>query len=140
MPRPLQVALALLGIMLLGHAAAADDDCSSVTGTTRDIDLCFYRIYQRADAELTALYGELTAKLADASERALLQEAERAWVPYRDKECEFETAGTRQGTIHPIEVSHCLTAKTRAHIAELQSQLHCPDGDPTCMHALKSGD
>jgi uncharacterized protein YecT (DUF1311 family) len=94
-------------------------------------------VYQRADAELNAVYGELIAKLADAKEQTLLQEAERAWILYRDTECAFETAGTREGTIHPIEVSHCLTAKTRAHTAELHEQRHCPDGDPTCMHALK---
>ena len=134
----LQAALGFVAMALAGYTgAAAADDCSNVTGTTRDIDLCFYRLYQRADGELNALYRELTAKLAEASERALLQEAEQAWIRYRDTECAFETAGTRQGTIHPIEVSHCLTEKTRTHIAELRNQLHCPDGDPTCMHALK---
>lgn len=133
---------ALLGAAVFWHSTAvkAAEDCANVTSTTRDIDQCFYRLYQQADAELNALYRELTAKLADASENALLQEAERAWILYRDKECAFETAGTRQGTIHPIEVSDCLTAKTRAHTLELRNQLHCSDGDPSCMHELKGGD
>jgi uncharacterized protein YecT (DUF1311 family) len=45
---------------------------------------------------------------------------------YRDKQCAFETAGPRDGTIHPIEVSICLTAKTQTHVEELAAPIELP--------------
>jgi uncharacterized protein YecT (DUF1311 family) len=133
---PLLVALASILLTPAADAqpAQAEEDCGKLGGTTHDLDQCYNRVYQQADAKLNAVYRQLTDKLSDPSERALLREAEQVWVQYRDKECAFETAGTRDGTIHPIEVSICLTGKTQAHVDELLHQLNCPDGDPTCLH------
>jgi uncharacterized protein YecT (DUF1311 family) len=114
--------------------AQKPENCAG-KGNTIELDECYGREYKRADAALNQLYQELMKKLSDASERALLRSAEEAWVSFRDKECEFETAGTSDGTIHPIEVSVCLTDKTNARIKELQAQLNCPEGDLTCVHA-----
>ena len=144
MTRPLRLSFTGLAAALLASRLAlaqTAEDCGNLPGTstTRDLDQCYNRVYQRADAELNTLYRQLADRLADPSEREFLQQAEQAWMQYRDKQCAFETAGTRAGTIHPIEVSICLTAKTQAHIEELQQQLNCPEGDPTCMHHLKEG-
>ncbi len=127
---------AALALFVAAGGAAADDagEHCGERGTTRDIALCFQQVYEKADAELNALYRRLDDSLADASERALLQAAERAWIQYRDKSCEFETAGTRLGTIHPIVVSACLTEKAKVHIEELKRQLDCGDGDTGCLH------
>ena len=144
MKRPLRLFFGGLAAALLTSRLAfaqTAEDCGNLPGTstTHDLDLCYNRLYQRTDGEPNTLYRQLTDRLADPSERELLQQAEQAWIQYRDKQCAFETAGTQQGTIHPIEVSICLTAKTQAHIEELQQQLNCPEGDPTCMHHLKEG-
>jgi uncharacterized protein YecT (DUF1311 family) len=130
---------ALSGVLMLARLASAEtaEDCGKLGGTTHDLDQCYNRVYRQADTELSRVYRQLSDKLADPSERELLQQAEQAWVQYRDKQCTFETAGTRDGTIHPIEVSDCLTAKTQAHVEELLHQLSCPEGDPSCMHGLR---
>jgi uncharacterized protein YecT (DUF1311 family) len=122
-------------------SAQTAEDCGNLPGTstTHDLDQCYHRAYQGVDTELKTAFRQLTDRLADPNERELLQQAEQAWIQYRDKECAFETAGTRNGTIHPIEISICLTAKTQAHIEELRQQLNCPDGDPTCMHRRTEG-
>jgi len=127
--------VALVGAALSGRAALAEtaEDCARLA-TTVELDQCYSRIYQQADAALNAVYNQLMAKLSAAGDKALLKAAEAAWISYRDKQCAFDTAGTQNGTIHPIEVSICLTAKTTAQTAELQHQLNCPEGDPTCMH------
>lgn len=131
----------LLIALLLGGAsqsksavAETAEDCGRQGGTTPEIAACFRRIYEQADAESNALFRKLRDSLADAGEVAMLQAAEQAWTEYRDKECEFETAGTRLGTIHPIVVMACLTEKTKTHIGELQRQLDCGDGDTGCLH------
>jgi len=117
--------------------AQAGKDCSQPT--MRELGEWYHRNYQRADAELNKLYRQLTERLADPSERELLQQAEQAWAHYRDIQCAFETAGARAVPIHPVVVSTCLWEKTRAHIEDLQHQLNCPDGDPTCIHHKKEG-
>jgi uncharacterized protein YecT (DUF1311 family) len=128
------VAALLVSQMALGQVGK---DCSQ--STTREIDECYYRSYQRADAQLNKLYHQLTDKLADPSERDLLQQAEQAWTQYRDKQCAFETAGTRTGALHGIVVSACLWEKTRAHSEELQHQMNCPEGDLNCVHRMREG-
>ncbi|HZT89915.1 MAG TPA: lysozyme inhibitor LprI family protein [Stellaceae bacterium] len=125
-------------------AAVAALSCAAAAGasaqteyngdTTREQEACFAKQYEAADARLNQVYRELTAKLSKPDDRALLQAAEQAWIAFRDKECAFETSGTRDGTIHPIVVSVCLTQKTEAHLQELQRQLNCPDGDTGCLH------
>jgi uncharacterized protein YecT (DUF1311 family) len=128
------VAVALGAAASTAAAAETAEDCSQIEGTTHDRDSCFRRVYEKTDAAMTALYRQLLDSLADAGERSLLQDAEQAWERYRDKQCDFETAGTRAGTIHPIVVSDCLTEKTKAHIEELRRQLDCGDGDTGCLH------
>ena len=130
------IAAALLGVLLTGRLAVAEtsQDCSQLDGTTSDRVQCFERVYEAADAEQEALYRKLLDSLIDPGERTLLETAQRAWIQYRERECEFETAGTRLGTIHPIVVRDCLTEKTKAHIAELRRQLDCPSGDTGCLH------
>ena len=111
--------------------APAASECNG--STTREQDQCFAAQYKQADAALNQVYQQLMAKL-DPDDETLLRAAEQAWIAFRDKECAFETSGTRNGTIHPIVVSICLTEKTQAHLAELQKQLNCPEGDTGCGH------
>ena len=102
-----------------------------------ELNRCFDRVYRRADAELNAVYRHLAGNLGNDAEGKvyvdLLQAAERAWVAFRDQECEFETAVTRGGSIHPMEVSICLARLTRERSKELQRQLSCPEGDLSCV-------
>ena len=102
-----------------------------------ELNECFDRVYRRADAELNAVYRHLAGNLGASDEGkayvGLLQAAERAWVTFRDQECEFETAVTRGGSIHPMEVSICLTRLTRERSKELKRQLSCPEGDLGCV-------
>lgn len=117
-------------------AAGSADECAGAK-TQLQLTECYDGIYRRADAELNAVYHHLAGNLA-AEERtkeyaALLEAAERAWITFRDKECEFETAVTRGGTIHPMEFAICLARLTRARSSELKRQLACPEGDISCV-------
>jgi uncharacterized protein YecT (DUF1311 family) len=110
----------------LARAAAGPDDpfknldCRKAV-VQMELNACANREFETWDARLNALYRTLL-KNADAKDLALLKTAERNWLSYRDSECAFETAGSEGGSIQPMEYSNCLTAKTRARIAELKSQ------------------
>ena len=55
---------------------------------------CYGNAYKRADAELNILYRQITARLKDDKATAkLLVAAQRAWVAFRDAECNFSAYG-----------------------------------------------
>ncbi len=83
---------------------------------------CARREYEAADAELNKAYGRL-AGILDAEEKALLKEAELAWIKYRDSNCTFESSQYAGGTMRPMIESFCLTRVTKARTAELRLQI-----------------
>lgn len=99
------------------------------------MNVCAGRDYETADAALNAVYKRLSEKLS-ADDKTKLAVAERAWIKRRDKECDEETAESVGGSIHPMEVSACLTEKTKARTGDLKAAAAgCKDGDKACLRA-----
>jgi uncharacterized protein YecT (DUF1311 family) len=114
-------------------AAQADDkiDCKSQNLNQMQLDQCAGMDFQKSDAKLNALYKSMMSKY-DAANGALLKSSERAWIAYRDAECSYETNLTVGGTINPMMDTMCRTKKTDDRIKELNTQLHCPEGNLDC--------
>jgi uncharacterized protein YecT (DUF1311 family) len=108
----------------------AHTDCKKAA-TQMDMDYCAGLDFKAADAKLNALYQEMMAKY-DGADKEKLKVAEKAWLAYRDAECDFETAQSQGGTIHPMIVTMCLTDKTKARLKELKRQFQCDEGDTSC--------
>ena len=111
-------------------AAASALDCASAK-TQFEINRCADRDFRKADAALNQVYARLKARTTDNSQKRLVA-AERAWLAYRDRECDFETEDSIGGSIRPMELALCYREKTVARAAELRKQLDCPEGDLTC--------
>jgi len=126
-PASLAVSLAMC---LVAPRLAAAKDCGALN-TQMDINICEGEKFDAADAALNAAYNKLAAKVT-AGGKAKLQDAQRAWIKYRDLQCEFETLGTSGGSIHGMEVSICLTELTRDQTKRLQRQIDCQEGDMSC--------
>jgi uncharacterized protein YecT (DUF1311 family) len=121
-----------LGLLSVAGAARADDDpavdCANAT-TQTDMNICADRDYKAADAALNVQYKKTRAAMVgwDAdlddeqkgAEKALLK-AQRAWVDYRDGECEAEGFEARGGSMEPMLVSACLATVTRERTKQLQ--------------------
>ncbi len=88
--------------------------------------------YKKADAALNKTYQNVLKKL-DASGKADLKSAQNAWIKYRDLDCKFQSAGSAGGSIHSMIVAGCLSDKTEARTKELDSLLHCQEGDVSCV-------
>lgn len=97
-----------------------DIDCKKAQ-VQLELDYCAGKDLEAADKKLNEVYRKLMAG-NDAKSQALLKTAEKNWLAYRDSECEYETADSEGGTIHPMEGSICLAEKTKARIKELQAQ------------------
>jgi uncharacterized protein YecT (DUF1311 family) len=118
---------ALLAPLLLAAAAGAKTQkerqihpCEG-NGSQAEASGCAHREYLAADAELNRAYSRL-AGILDADEKALLKEAELAWIKYRDSNCTFESSQYAGGTMRPMIESFCLARVTRARTAELKEQ------------------
>ncbi len=98
------VALALLAAL---PARAQIPACAGAP-TQADMNDCVAREYKKHDAAMNDIYQQLVAKLKDPKQRAMLVDAERAWIAYRDKLCAFQSSGTAGGTIHPLIETACL--------------------------------
>lgn len=123
-------ALLALGCAAIVPAAPVRaGDCGNAVAQP-ELNACALREYEKADAELNRLYKRLETKLGGPD--AGLTAAERAWIDYRDKECDFETEADAGGSIRPMEVGQCMAAKTEARIAELRKLLKCREDAARC--------
>jgi uncharacterized protein YecT (DUF1311 family) len=87
--------------------------------------------FKKADKALNAAYDRLLAKISPAGQSAL-REAQRTWLRFRDQECEFETLGSKGGTVHPMVLLMCMTGLTQLRTAQLVAQIECEEGNLSC--------
>lgn len=84
------------------------------------------------DARLNAEYRQLMSRYS-AGDRAALQAAERAWLKYRDSDCQYEFLGVEGGSARPMIYSMCLQELTAERLKHLRYQATCKEGDLSCV-------
>ena len=118
-------------LLIAWPAAASALDCSAAK-TQVELNRCADQDFRKADAVLSLVYAKLKAQTTDPRSLRRLIAAQKAWLAYRDRACDFETENSIGGSIRPMEMAECYREKTVARSAELQKQLDCPGGDLTC--------
>jgi len=128
---------ACAALMLSPSFAAAQDDepevdCENAT-TQMEMNICAGRDYRAADDELNAVYRKAVAaaetmdrELKDMDEQLVgavdaLKRGQRAWIGYRDGQCDLAGFEARGGSMEPMLVSGCLADLTRKRTAELKA-------------------
>jgi uncharacterized protein YecT (DUF1311 family) len=86
---------------------------------------------RKAEARMDAVYAKVLGKVSNAGKENL-QAAQEAWLRFRDQECEFETMGTKGGSIHPMVVAECRRRLTDQRIKDLEDQANCQEGNISC--------
>jgi uncharacterized protein YecT (DUF1311 family) len=99
--------------------AVAKGQCEDAK-TTLQINECFAKELKKADAELNGAY-RLTMKKLEAADAALLRKAQRAWLVYRDAQCEADRALLDGGTGGPVAFMSCKLELTHKRTAEIQN-------------------
>jgi uncharacterized protein YecT (DUF1311 family) len=98
----------------------------------QDMNFCEEDEFHRADADLNRVWRRLIAQV-QANNRSdntggegerRWRAAQRAWVAFRDAECNVAGLDELGGSMEPMVVSGCLTRMTRARIAELEQPGH----------------
>lgn len=122
----------LLALWLPAAPASAQQDpgidCENAT-VQMELTYCAEKDWEAADKELNTAYAaamkamramdaDLSADLKGAAEA--LKEAQRAWVPYRDKACAAAGFLARGGSMEPMLVYSCLAELTEQRTQELE--------------------
>jgi uncharacterized protein YecT (DUF1311 family) len=129
MMRPLLLTF-IVAVPLGGTAQA--QQCSDNSSQT-ELNQCAAEQFEAADKQLNADFRQIQKRLGkDADTKALLVEAQRAWISFRDAECTFQTSGAAQGSIFPLLYANCKTALTTDRVRQLKSYLACGEGDMSC--------
>jgi uncharacterized protein YecT (DUF1311 family) len=68
----------------------------------------------------------------DADGRNLLTTAQKAWIAFRDAECDFQAGNSVDGSIYPMLIAMCRTGLTQKRTEELKVYLNCDEGDTLC--------
>lgn len=131
------LAVSTLAVGAMAGLAVAKDaplykirDCDKET-VQMEMNACAGDNLAAANAELNRVYKRLWDQQAEADLQAQLKDLEKAWIAYRDKECNFEVGPQQNGgSIWPMDMDSCLQQKTDARIRELKAQLSCPAEQP----------
>jgi uncharacterized protein YecT (DUF1311 family) len=120
-----------LGVSFLPHAHA--DDCMDKASSQADMNECADISYKASNATLNKLYAQIQQRLKDDPDtRKLLLATQRAWIAYRDAECNFAASATSGGSAYPMIAELCLDGMTQKRIGDLKSYLDCKEGDMAC--------
>jgi uncharacterized protein YecT (DUF1311 family) len=120
-------------ILLLNAGSAYAVDCNNAVNQA-DMNQCAGADYLKADAQLNKTYKEVVGK-ASTAQKLQLKEAQNAWIKFRDIDCKFQSSGVEGGSMYSMVVSGCLAEKTVSRTKELNSLLHCKEGDTSCALA-----
>jgi len=126
------VPLSVVPLSVAPLSAAWADDCTNAT-TQKTMNTCADEAYKKIDAELNAVYKQITDRLRNDEPAAkLLVTAQKAWVSFRDSECTFATAAAARGSMYPMLMAQCREGLTGKRVDELKAYLQCAEGDMAC--------
>jgi uncharacterized protein YecT (DUF1311 family) len=122
----------IAAMVLIVMPAARAADCGNAS-TQMDMDVCAETAFKADDATLNQLYKQIKTRLGDAaSQQKQLVAAQRAWVAFRDAECNFVASGVEGGSIYPMIVTDCRDELTKHRIQDFKTYLSCQEGDTSC--------
>lgn len=123
---------ATASLLLSTLAPAAALDCTNAN-TQAEMNQCAGESFQEADQALNQAYGDLMGGFGEQEDlKEALREAQRAWIRFRDAECDFRTFSSRMGSIYPTLRAACLEDLTRARTEQLREAGQCEEGDLSC--------
>ncbi|WP_386083075.1 lysozyme inhibitor LprI family protein [Vreelandella sp. F11] len=101
------------------EARQSHDACLESAVTTVDIVACITEEFEREDKRLNDNYQQLRSQLSDSRQEQLLT-AQRAWIAYKEANCDFY-ANPEGGTLARISANSCVLTETTNRADELEA-------------------
>lgn len=122
-----QLFTALVLLSAAAPALAQDVDCREPQ-TQMEMTFCAEQAWQAADEDLNLAYGmaqkamkQLDSALGeDKGASAMLRDAQRAWIDFRDKACAAEGYQAHGGSMEPQLIYACRERLTRQRTEDLR--------------------
>ncbi|PNK59670.1 lysozyme inhibitor LprI family protein [Psychrobacter sp. FDAARGOS_221] len=118
----LGMGVGVLAGMLMSAQAEPVEFCDGEY-ITSDLVNCTGRNLEYEDSKLNISYKSLMGLLESASEKEQLKQAQRAWISFRDKSCDFTTRELAGGSMHTMVYNSCLTDRTYQRRIELDQEV-----------------
>ncbi|MGA0557809.1 lysozyme inhibitor LprI family protein [Larkinella sp. VNQ87] len=87
--------------------------------TQTELNLCAQMRFQKADQELNAVYKQLLS-LLPKDDKAMVVEAQRQWLSYRDAHCRIYEKMYAGGSMLSMVLANCKETTTQSRITELK--------------------
>jgi uncharacterized protein YecT (DUF1311 family) len=100
-------------------AQAKKQPCANAQ-TQSEMNQCAIDEFRKADAELNGIYQQLLLK-TDRQEK--LKAAQRAWIAFREADCEYEASESEGGTMEPLLRYSCYGKATKTRLNQLRVAL-----------------
>ncbi len=121
MKKPLTKWFLCMPLFVVFAYAQKFDSCYNKARSTADTIACIDKEYRYYDSRLNRAYRQIRKIFAEApKEQQYLKEAQRAWILYRDKKCQFEGYPMRGGTGEGLLVYGCKARETQKRTQELE--------------------
>ncbi|HEY6815260.1 MAG TPA: lysozyme inhibitor LprI family protein [Croceibacterium sp.] len=121
--------IGVTALLLVAQAGAADAIDCDTTVIQPELNRCAEQDLVSADGALNAQWQETAAFMKARDENGgprddgrpgyfeILLASQRAWLAFRDAQCNAESMFERGGQIHPMMAAHC-----KAYMTELRTQ------------------
>ncbi len=97
--------------------------CDQTAKNQGDINDCALAQYEVADEKLNTTYQKLVHMTRDDIAKKLLVKAQRAWIAFRDAECDWDRDIYRGGSMAPAEYWACLAHLSDDRTKQLQQAM-----------------
>ena len=115
------LAILVTGLLLFPALAQSQSDCDTAT-TTANMRICAVSRYKIAQQDLDEAIEQLEKKL-DSIGHQRLNDAQVAWVRFRDANADFIADSGRGGTLAPVLRESALADMTEARSKELKKAM-----------------
>ncbi|MBE9095391.1 lysozyme inhibitor LprI family protein [Tychonema sp. LEGE 07203] len=105
----------------ISRKIAQQPNCKSPQ-TTLDMNMCSSQEFKAADTKLNQVYQQLRGKLS-SKQKQRLTVAQRTWIEFRDKTCDYEAGMFEGGTLAAPIYVYCRARVTQQRIKDLEDYL-----------------
>ncbi|MFK6685772.1 lysozyme inhibitor LprI family protein [Acinetobacter baumannii] len=111
---------------------AGIDKCSNLPNQSA-LNNCSSNVLNSANQKINTVYANYMKELSP-TEKLQLKEAQRAWIQYKEKDCQFQSSPVLKGSLYQFVHNACLVEKTETRTKELQDMQECRSGnEPGCL-------